>query len=278
MQTMMTAILQVQRFVRVIAKPMLMGLDLQESPTDRQEKVPGFKQSVARESGILCCGAGGLLAQQGRCLSRKGYRRFYIADADCFTPSNYTRQHCYRQDLYKNKAVCMARNMARESVLGGEFVGFGLPGEDALTMIPPEDYSIGLCNVDNNPARVAFSRCLRALGKAVVFCGVAEDAGSGWVFVQEGRPDAPCFGCAFPHKLNDQSHPCPGTPATVDILQVVGGFAVYAVDSVLMERSRFWNLRYVFLDGSIPDNCLTVDRRPGCPLCGTPKTDDGRPL
>lgn len=252
---------------------MLAGLDLQESLTDRQERVRGFNQDVARKSGILCCGAGGLLAQQGRCASRKGYGRFYVADADTFSPSNYTRQHCYRRDLYKNKAVCMARNLARESVLGGEFVGLGVPGEDALKMVPHEKYSIGLCNVDNNPTRVAFAKSFRAMGKAVVFCGVAEDAGSGWVFVQEASPDAPCFGCAFPHKLNDESHPCPGTPATVDILQVVGGFAVYAVDSVLMDRPRFWNLRYVFLDGSIPDNCLTVERNPDCPLCGTSGTD-----
>jgi molybdopterin/thiamine biosynthesis adenylyltransferase len=106
---------------------MLAGQDLQESPTDRQEKVPGFKQEVVGKTGILCGGSGGLLAPQGTIIARKGYARLYIADPDSFTPSNYSRQHCYRKDLYKNKAVCMARNLARESVLGGEFVGLSPP-------------------------------------------------------------------------------------------------------------------------------------------------------
>lgn len=260
--------LRMRRYARVLAKPMLAGLDLQESPTDRQERVPGFKQEVVGNTGILCGGAGGLFAQQGRIIARKGYARTYIADPDSFTPSNYSRQHCYRQDLYKNKAVCMARNLARESILGGEFVGLGVPAEDALLTVPQDRYSVGLCNVDNNATRIAFSVAFRAMAKPAIFCGVAEDAGSGWVFVQEGRAEAACFGCAFPHKVNDASHPCPGTPASADILTVVGGFAVYALDSLVMARPRHWNLRYVFLDGSLPDACLMVEKKPDCPLCG----------
>jgi molybdopterin/thiamine biosynthesis adenylyltransferase len=247
---------------------MLAGLDLRESPTDRQEKVPGFKQEAARDTGILCGGAGGLFWHQAIVAARKGYGRLYIADPDIFTPSNYSRQHCYRRDLYKNKAVCTVRNLAKEAVLGGEFVGVGVPIEDALLTVPPDRYSVGLCNVDNNTARVAFANAFRAMGKPAIFCGVAEDAGSGWVFVQDGAPGAACFGCAFPHKVNDVSHPCPGTPACADILTVVGGFAMYALDSLVMARPRFWDLRYVFLDGSLPDTCLTVERNPDCPLCG----------
>jgi molybdopterin/thiamine biosynthesis adenylyltransferase len=257
-----------RRYARVLAKPMLAGQDLQESPTDRQEKVPGFKQEVVGKTGILCGGSGGLLAPQGTIIARKGYARLYIADPDSFTPSNYSRQHCYRKDLYKNKAVCMARNLARESVLGGEFVGLGIPLQDALLKVPQDLYSVGLCNVDNNTARVAFADAFRKMAKPAIFCGVAEDAGSGWVFVQEGRPDAACFGCAFPQKVNDAKHPCPGTPASADILATVGGFVVYALDSLIMARPRFWNLRYVFLDGSLPDTCLTVERKADCPLCG----------
>ena len=116
----------------------------------------------------------------------------------------------------------------------------------------------------------------RAMAKPAIFCGVAEDAGSGWVFVQEGNPGTACFGCAFPHRVNDARQPCPGTPACADILTVVGGFAVYALDSVVMARHRFWNLRYVFLDGSLPDTCLTVERNPDCPLCGRRSMEGAR--
>ena len=112
------------------------------------------------------------------------------------------------------------------------------------------------------------------MGLPAIFCGVGEDANSGYVFVQESIPGAACFGCAFPHKLNDNRRPCPGTPATSDILRVVGGFATYAVDSLIMARPRNWNLRVTFLAGFIEDAGLKVEVRPNCPLCGGPAGTD----
>ena len=45
-----------------------------------------------------------------------------------------------------------------------------------------------------------------------------------------------------------------------DILKVIGGLALYAVDSLLMERPRNWNLRYVFLAGFIEDAHRIVEK------------------
>ena len=60
---------------------------------------------------------------------------------------------------------------------------------------------------------------------------------------------------------------CPGVPAVKDILKVMAGIVLYAVDTLVMERPRLWNYRDVLLDGSIPDAVRTITRRPECPLC-----------
>ena len=249
-------------------KPMLEGMDVRESVTDRQEKVPGFDQEVVRASGVFACGAGGLFAEQGPSIARKGYGNITCCDMDTFTPSNYSRQFCYGEDLYKNKALAVAKNLAREAVFDTTIAGLAMRYQSARQYINPDDYAVFLNNVDNNEARVDMARDCLEWGKPIVMCGVSEDANSGWVFVQESKPDTACFGCAFPNRLNDNQHPCPGTPACVDILKVMGGLALYAVDSLLMERPRNWNLRHVFLAGFIEDAHRIVERNPDCPLCG----------
>ena len=65
------------------------------------------------------------------------------------------------------------------------------------------------------------------------------------MFIQEWS--GPCLGCLFPDIVNDDRFPCPGTPAIADILQAVGALAVYAVDTLLMERRRNWNYRRIGL-------------------------------
>ena len=249
----------------IAATPMLQGLDVRESVTDRQERVPGFDQDTVRKSGIFVCGAGGLSAEQVRSLVRKGYGRIAFSDMDSFTPSNYSRQLCYADDLYRNKAVSMAKNLERESLFETNLLGLAMRYQTARQYIDPDDYAVFLSNVDNNEVRVDAARDCLAWRKPLVMCGVSEDANSGWIFVQ--KPGDACFGCAFPHKLNDTRQPCPGTPACVDILKVVGGLALYAIDSLLMDRPRSWNLRHVFLAGFIEDaNCL-IERNPDCELC-----------
>ncbi len=265
-----------ERYIRILTRPMLEGADIVDSPTDRQERVPGFDMSIVRRTGIFACGAGGLLAAQGPELVRKGYGRIACTDMDAFDATNYPRQFCYAENLYRNKGIEVARNLVREALLETEIVGLALPYRSAREYVDWSEYDIGLCNVDNDEVRVDFSNDFRAMGKPAIFCAVSNDANSGYVFVQESRPDSACFGCAFPQRVGDARHPCPRTPACVDILRVLGGFALYAVDSVLMPRKRFWNMRYVFLDGSIEDAAVTVKKNPDCPLCGSgsPKSNE----
>jgi hypothetical protein len=77
--------------------------------------------------------------------------------------------------------------------------------------------------------------------------------------------------CQFPGSITDTTSPCPGTPAIVDILKVVTGIAVYAVDSLLMPRPRRWNYKAVYL-ATEGDCTWTVAKRPDCALCGERST------
>ena len=70
----------------------------------------------------------------------------------------------------------------------------------------------------------------------VIFAAVSRDADHRYVFVQDKV--GPCIGCLFPDSLNDDRYPRPGTPAIADVLQVVGSFAVYAVDTLVLTRAR----------------------------------------
>ena len=72
--------------------------------------------------------------------------------------------------------------------------------------------------------------------------------------------------------VNDDRYPCPGTPAIADILQAVGSLAVYAVDTVLMERPRTWNYRRLGLSDPGQDGGSMISKREGCVLCN-PNTE-----
>jgi len=85
---------------------------------------------------------------------------------------------------------------------------------------------------------------------------------NGYVFVQDR--EGPCIGCLFPDMADDDRYPCPGTPAIVDILQALGALAVYAVDTLLMERPRRWNYRRISLSHGALDGGSMVPTRQGC--------------
>jgi hypothetical protein len=118
--------------------------------------------------------------------------------------------------------------------------------------------------VDNNPARVAASRHFRLKGIPVIFTGVSRDGDCGYVFIQD--KDGPCIGCLYPDMVGDDRYPCPGTPAIADILQAVGAFVVYAVDTLLMARPRGWNYRRISLADGASDGATMVPDRQRCQM------------
>ena len=55
--------------------------------------------------------------------------------------------------------------------------------------------------------------------------------------------------------------------SAIDILKVVGGLALYAVDSLLMDRPRAWNYKEVSLDGDRVEHQMVLAQSADCPLC-----------
>ena len=232
---------------------------------DRQRKIPGFDQEVFSKSHVLCIGAGGIVSKIAPALVRKGIGRITLLDNDLVEVSNLNRQRFYIKDIGQNKAIALAQNLQPECIVATELRGIALRFEEAVARGIDLTCDIVICGVDNNPARVAASRFFRAAGVPVIFAAVSRDADHGYVFVQER--EGPCIGCLFPDMVNDDRYPCPGTPAISDILQAVGSLAVYAIDSLLMERQRIWNYRRIALsDGSL-DGATHIPGRHGCQIC-----------
>jgi molybdopterin/thiamine biosynthesis adenylyltransferase len=253
---------------RFLAPGMFPAIEGEAPATERQERVPGFNQAKLHELQVALIGAGGIGSEIGLGLVRKGVGSLHIFDEDVVALSNLNRQRFFSEDLYKNKAECLARNLARESISRSVITAYPYRFQDALENGFRHKCGVIVCGVDNNVARVAVARYasnnISTIGS--VFVAVSEDTEHGYVFVQE--PGKGCFGCAFPKAINDiTEHPC--SPAVVDILKVVSGIALYAIDSIIMARKRTWNYKEIFLSGIVPERNSIMDRRVDCSICGT---------
>jgi molybdopterin/thiamine biosynthesis adenylyltransferase len=233
-----------------------------EGALDRQQKIAGFDQERLSSSTVLLIGAGGLGGPIALTLVRKGVGRLIVLDHDVIEASNLNRQRFYASDIGENKALALVRNLQRECTHATDLVGHGLRLEEAIELGVDLSCEVAICGVDNNPARLTTSRHFRTARSPVIFTAVSADADHGYVFVQECI--GPCFRCLFPDARDGDPLPCPGTPAIADILQVVTGIAVYAVDSLLMNRPRGWNYRHCGLARGDFDGARTVSVRDDC--------------
>ena len=234
---------------------------------DRQRKIAGFDQEIFSSSSVACIGAGGIISQIAPTLVRKGIGKITLVDDDLVEISNFNRQRFYIYDVGRNKAIALAENLQRECIAETEIVGIPLRFEEAVASEVDLACDVAICGVDNNPARVAASRYFRSSKIPVIFTAVSRDGDHGYVFVQDRI--GPCIACLFPDMINDDRYPCPGTPAIADILQAVGSLAVYAVDTLLMQRPRAWNYRRISLSDGTTDGAALVPAREGCQICGS---------
>jgi molybdopterin/thiamine biosynthesis adenylyltransferase len=237
---------------------------------DRQDRLRGYSTELLRQLHVLMIGAGGLGSSIVPGLVRKGVGQIHLCDADTVGISNLNRQDFTVTDFGKCKAICLARNAARQGALGSRTVGHctDFTSETAERLV--QGAQIVICGVDNNLARKLASELCRERRIPCVLMAVNEGADHAWVFVQE--PDGPCVACVFPFiaAADSDRERCIANPAIIDILKVVGGFALYAVDSLVMPhvRVRHWNYRSINLRGGVPDEIVQVERRVNCPMCG----------
>jgi adenylyltransferase/sulfurtransferase len=254
------------RSVTYVAKAVTTSVEGEDRVTDRQERVPGFVQRKLSVAKILLIGAGGLGSEVGEGLLRKGVGTLMMLDPDTVEVSNLNRQRFFKEDLYQNKAISLAKNLVREATLNSSIVAHPWSFETAVRKGIDMTCDMAVCVVDNNGTRLNAS--IRFRDKVpVVFIGVDDQADHGYVFVQE--PKGPCFACLFPHVLDERNGngQCAKSAAVKDILKLVGGVALYAVDTLLMPRKRAWNFREFSLAGFVPDSIKTIGERDDCPMC-----------
>ena len=233
----------------------------------RTKSVPGYSHAALCSSSAILVGAGGLNGEIGHALIRKGIGKLTIFDHDYVELSNLNRQRFFKEDLYQNKALALAKNLAKEATQHSEIIAYPLRFQDAADRGADISCTFASCGVDNDATRAYVSRCFRALQIPVVSVAVSRDASSGCVFVQEANTDGPCFGCLVPSAVdNDATNPC-AAGATIDVLKVVAGIATYALDSLIMPRRRNWNYKEVFLSGALKDGHRMIEKRDDCPLC-----------
>jgi len=202
--------------------------------------------------------------------AKKGLGTVVIYDGDEVAASNLNRQFFTPQDVHKNKAVCLARNVSKVGFMGTRLVGVPYYFQAAVERGLEVRCDIACCFPDNDETRVSVAR--QYLDRPVVFAAVSEDAGHGYVAVQE--PGKACFGCFRPQALGPEQAvsradgACPRTPAVFDVVGLVAVVALYAVDSLVMNRPRKWNFKQIALHGLFPEINAKIPKREGCPLCG----------
>ncbi len=231
--------------------------------TDRQERIAGFDQSVIDDASILVVGAGGIGGEIAEGLVRKGVGELTICDEDIVDASNLNRQKFHVDDIDANKATSLVQNLADHGTTGTTMVGIPQHFQDAIATGTEFDPDLVICAPDNDAARVAVADQFHG-SVPVVFTGLDSEANGGYVFVQS--TEAPCFRCYRPGA--NAGGACPAAPAVVDPTKVVSGIALYAADTVLMDRYREWDAFEFYLSGVLPTTAVEVPQRADCPDCG----------
>ena len=228
--------------------------------------MPGADQSALAGAQVDLIGCGGLGGEVGHGLVRKGVGSLTLMDFDYVEESNLARQFFYSENVGEAKARALARNLRSQATGNTTIEAHSLAFQAVAANGKWTPGDIAVVGVDNNPTRIAVARHYLALGKPVVFLAVDRNASHGYVFVQTSQPGDTCFLCLFPDAGQDRAtHGCAG--ASIEILKVAAGIALYAIDSLLMPRPRSWNYKDVFLERP-GDGARRVGQRPSCSLCG----------
>jgi len=238
----------------------------------RQELIPEWDQEVYASATIMMVGAGGLGGEVAEGLTRKGIGELHICDPDIVTPSNLNRQKFLRQSLYKPKASELCRVLSRQGFMGTVLHTHDCAVQEVdIEAIHPDVVVVGVDNRMPN-TREYVSRVCFTMGIPVVIMAVSTDADIAYEFVQEpGKAD---WVCQFKPEFStgaaaERATRCPNVPAVCDILKAITGHALYAVDSLILNRPREWNYRVISLSTDFGGSHY-VARRHGCPLCGAP--------
>ncbi len=240
-----------------------------------QAKVLNFHLDRCQRLRVLLIGAGAIGTHVALALVRKGIGFLHIFDDDAVELKNLTRQLFSTRDVGKNKAICLSKMLSKQGFFQTTITAYPYTFQEALQMdetgLDFFYYDCVICAVDNNPTRVFIAQYCLEQRIPLVASAVSRDGNQMYCAIQE--PEKACFGCILPNAVNDDSYPC-NLPGIIDIIQMVSGCTVYALDSILLQRPREWNMKSIFLDGAAPDSSILIPRKSDCPLCGNGATNE----
>lgn len=231
-----------------------------------QEKVHGFNLDDYQKSKVLMVGAGGIGSNLGIGIVRKGIGILDILDGDDVEMQNLTRQLFHKNDLGKNKAICVAKHLSKQGFFETTINGIPYFFEEALELdYGLTGYDAFFCGIDNTPGRISMSKFALLHKIPVIFGAVSRDGNQLYCALQD--PEKACFGCIFPKSVNDQTYPC-NLPGIIDVLQIVAGYMNFALDTILCNRYREWNLIEIALSGVIQPRYQMIEKKNNCEICG----------
>lgn len=177
----------------------------QESATDRQERIEGWRQDVLRHARVLVLGAGATGNELLKNLALLGVGYVLVCDMDHVDNSNLSRTVLFRkEDLGKKKAVVAARRFQEMNVEPSAhadcFVG-NICSELGAGVWNHVDVVVSC--LDNMQARYEASRRCTLAGKPFIDTGIHELGSNVSCFLADA--DAPCWGCMYSEKVADKA-------------------------------------------------------------------------
>jgi len=232
-----------------------------------QSKIDGFDLETYQSLNILVIGAGGIGSHVGLGLVRKGAGNITFLEHDVVELRNCSRQLFSKKDIGKLKVYSLADNLLPHGLFPTTIHAVPLRLQEVQEHgMDFSKYDVIIVCVDNDIARVTAAKIGLKYNIPVVLGALSGDGNELALWIQESKPNAPCFACLQPDAFNNKSYSC-DMGGIIDVLQIVSGFIVYCVDTVVSDRSRDWNYRHITLNGIMPDTKQTVKQRKDCPLC-----------
>src|SRR6266498_3704452 len=115
----------------VVPKPILLPPG-SESVTDRQERVPGYRQEALTKASALVFGVGGLGGLIALWLVKKGLGRLEVFDFDVVDPTNFPRTLFTLEDIWQPKSFQFAKLAAKQATSRTVIVAHAMSFQDAL--------------------------------------------------------------------------------------------------------------------------------------------------
>lgn len=184
-------------------EPFILQLE-EEQPTDRQQRIGWWRQSVVEGARVLVLGAGALGNEVLKNLALMGVGNVHLADFDTISISNLSRAVFFRREDVGRRKVEVVAERARELAVNPKMRILPFHGDVVhglgLGIYRRMDLVIGC--LDNAEARMDASRkCLQA-GIPFVDAGIRElDCRVGVFFPGPGA----CFECTTTRELRDAS-------------------------------------------------------------------------